>query len=199
MKKLLTTLSIVSASLLFATPAFASTATISGNGAGSYNKVKVVSKTSATTVQSNTAKFKNNIGAGSSTGNVSANKNTGGDVTVTTGNASTTVDVTNTANVNVSDGSTNACCPCGETTSDVSITGNGAGSYNKVITKTICSTTTVQSNDAHITNNIGTDTSTGGVKANANTGGSVDVTTGDAETTVTVVNTANSNTTTPTI
>lgn len=194
MKKIIATASVCGLSLVFAATTFAATVDISGNGAGSRNHIKLSSKTSSFTLQSNKAKFKNNIGGSSSTGGVDANKNTGGDVSVTTGDSSTTVDVSNTANVNTLGGeSLNSCCPCSQSTPDITTTGNGADSSNSVKVKEECKTKVIQKNDAYISNNIWVGASTGDVDANKNTGGSVDVTTGDATTSVTVTNTANSN------
>ncbi len=71
---------------------------ISGNGVGSINTCKVKIKITNITVQTNTATVDNLVIAGASTGGNSANSNTGGSVTITGGNATVSVTVTNTLN-----------------------------------------------------------------------------------------------------
>ena len=88
--------------LSFVAPVYAgSSIVISGNGADSTNKVKVKSTQKVTVRQSNKAKVSNFVFAGASTGNNDANNNTGGNVTITTGDASASASVKNTFNSNI--------------------------------------------------------------------------------------------------
>ncbi len=74
------------------------------------------------------------------------------------------------------------------------ISGNGSSSDNDVKVARSSETTVVQSNSANVTNNVSSNSSTGGNKANYNTNGDVMIRTGDASSDVTVKNTLNSNT-----
>jgi len=88
------------ATLMFAGSAFAAEqkCVIKDNGAFSHNKCVLVKKDYNFTWQKNFAAIGNVVVAGASTGNNSANGNTGGSTTVTAGSASVTVTITNTVN-----------------------------------------------------------------------------------------------------
>lgn len=73
---------------------------ISDNGAGSVNKITIKSSCSTSVKQKNTANIENNVEVVSSTGGNTANKNTGGNVDVTSGSSNVTVNINNTANSN---------------------------------------------------------------------------------------------------
>lgn len=161
---------------------------ISGNGANSTNDANVAVSDQTQVTQNNTANITNNVNVSADTGKNDANKNTGGDVDITTGNATTTVGVSNTANANVAD--VNGCC-VGDL--NVTISGNGAKSDNEANVGVANSTWVSQNNYAKIKNNVDVDSDTGKNDANANTGGSVSITTGNADTNVAVSNTANKN------
>jgi len=164
----------------------ATNVTVSGNGADSTSKVKVKNVKKSKVKQSNTANVTNAIGVSQNTGGNKANKNTGGDVTVTSGNATATVDVTNTTGGNFLAWDSNCGCMVPENTVDIS--GNGADSYNKVKVVNYDSTKVMQSNSATIVNSITVSQTTGDNKANKNTNGSVDVTSGDTDAHITVDN-----------
>src|SRR3989344_8395381 len=87
-----------------ALPLFAQTTiVISDNGAGS-NNAALVDQSSVTTVtQSNQAYVTNDVEAEAETGGNKAKFNTGGDVTISTGDATTTAVVTNELNSNVAE------------------------------------------------------------------------------------------------
>ena len=194
MRKTLTALSLSAISLLLAgSSVFASSSLIDGNGAGSNNTVVSKNKTHASVNQSNDANFHNKISLKSSSGKNKTNKNTGGDVSVGTGDTSSSVDVANQANVNTASDPSKSCCPCQENQGDLTITNNGADSTNKIISKNKCSTNLTQSNDADFTNKVNISSNTGGNSTSKNTGGSVDVTTGSSDSTVTISNSANVN------
>lgn len=76
---------------------------------------------------------------------------------------------------------------------DVTVSGNGADSTNKVKVKNVKKTKVKQSNTSNVTNAVGVTQNTGGNKASKNTGGDVTVTSGNATATVTVTNTTGSN------
>ncbi len=162
--------------------------TVTGNGVDSDNTVKVENNQTQNVVQNNEAKIENNIDANSSTGGNSASRNTGGDVKVDTGDADTTVNVSNSANTNVAEVD---CCEAKDTT--VTVSGNGDNSDNKVKLEQNSNTNLYQTNDANIKNKIDANSKTGKNDADRNTGGDVKVITGDAITDVTVENAANMN------
>lgn len=176
--------------LSMVTPAFADmTLEISGNGTDSKNDVKVETSQSTTVVQSNVADVYNNIDADADTGDNEAEKNTGGDVSIDTGDATTDVKVENTLNSNTASVD---CCGTGDV--DVLISGNGADSDNKVELKDKGSGVTVfQENEAGVKNIVDADSDTGDNEAEKNTGGDVSIKTGDATTSVSVSTTANAN------
>lgn len=173
----------------FASTAFASTTlVISGNGADSNNDAQVNVTHETSVVQSNNAQVDNQVTANADTGNNTAKDNTGGDVSVTTGDVDTTVNVSNALNSNTA---TVDCCPTGNTTVEVS--SNGADSKNTADVGLKSSTEVYQTNNADVTNKINTDSNTGYNKANDNTGGDTSINTGDVTTSVTVSTAANAN------
>jgi len=161
---------------------------ISGNGANSDNTANVTVQNQTQVQQNNTANITNNVDVSADTGKNDANKNTGGDVDITTGNATTTVGVSNTANSNVAD--VNECC-VGDL--NVKISGNGAKSDNDANVRVANRTWVDQNNYAKIKNDVDVDSDTGKNDANGNTGGSVSITTGNSSSDVAVSNTANKN------
>ncbi len=161
---------------------------LSGNGADSNNDANVAQQTNTTVVQNNTANISNNVEATANTGNNDANRNTGGDVSIDTGDADTVVGVSNTVNSNEAE--VDGCC---NVDTDVLISGNGADSDNTVNLAQSSNTGVFQDNYASIKNYVYADSDTGNNDANRNTGGSVEVTTGNADTAVIIVNNANSN------
>ena len=170
-------------------PVLASTSlVISGNGADSDNETDVKINTTTNVVQTNSANISNYVKADADTGNNEANKNTGGDVKVETGDAATLVSVENTANKNVAE--VDGCC---DMDVDVLISGNGYDSKNDAKLRLDNATNVVQTNTANIKNYVKADADTGGNEANKNTGGDITVKTGDATTGVSISNTANAN------
>ena len=97
---------------------------ISGNGNNSTNDVNVTNNDTTDINQSNTFTVTLNVSSKAYTGNNKASNNTGGDVTIDTGNATSNV------TVNVSGGSNLANIPCGcaNTTDNITISGNGNNS-----------------------------------------------------------------------
>lgn len=185
--------SVITASTLVlntAGAAFASTnIVISGNGAGSDNATTVAQTNVNSVTQNNTANVTNNVTSNANTGNNDANFNTGGNVDVQTGGATTVTNVSNTLNSNAAQSN---CCAAGGT--DVLVKGNGAFSDNQADLTSTNVNTVKQNNNANVTNNVTSNANTGKNDANLNTGGDVKIQTGPATTATTVKTQANSNT-----
>jgi hypothetical protein len=71
--------------------------------------------------------------------------------------------------------------------------GNGAGSTNTINNDTINNSTTTQTNNAALTNNLTITANTGGNNADRNTGGNSSITTGNANVAANIVNFINNN------
>jgi hypothetical protein len=165
---------------------------ISDNGAFSENGVGLTQTTRTTVDQDNTANVTNNVDADAKTGDNDAYKNTGGDVTVVTGDAKADVSVVTSANVNVAEIKTGAMGSSNPSASFV-ISGNGAGSDN-YITAVLAKTTRLDhDNRANVTNDVDADAKTGGNDAGFNTGGDAIIGTGDAKVIADVDNEVNFN------
>lgn len=168
--------------------AFASDITVSGNGAFSDNKVDVSNNSNTTVSQNNDADVSNHVNSNASTGGNDASFNTGGDVSINTGNASTSTTVNNELNKNaasVSGGNNQG--------TDVTVSGNGAFSDNKVDVNNDSNVKVHQDNKADVKNHVDSNATTGWNNAGFNTGGDTTINTGNAST-ETIVNTeANKN------
>lgn len=165
------------------------TVDITGNGDKSDNYVKVNGDNSTYVKQDNDANVYNNVKSSANTGKNDANHNTGGDVSVTTGDAKTTSTVTTLANANVAQvGGGN-----GGGSFSAIISGNGDRSDNDIRAYLDNSVNVLQSNSAHVTNKVTSDAKTGDNEADHNTGGNVSIDTGNAEVTTTVDNAVNFN------
>ncbi|RJR24328.1 hypothetical protein C4578_03005 [Candidatus Microgenomates bacterium] len=185
---------IVTLSLLFSafTPAvFAATETeISGNGSFSTNTVDIVESENKVVVQNNDAVIENIINSEAISGKNNVGDNTGGDVSLFTGNAITSVEVSNLANLNQASIEDCDGCPSDET---AKISGNGSMSDND-ITKFSCTDIAVfQDNFADFNNDVNAKAVSGYNDANGNTGGDVTVSTGAAGASIVIDNTANAN------
>lgn len=164
---------------------------VSGNGADSTNKVKVKEVKKAKVKQTNTATVANTVGVSQNTGGNKANKNTGGGVTVTSGNATATVAITNTTGGNYS--AWDSECGCVQDVT-IEILDNGADSENKAKVVNINSKKVSQTNSATILNTVSVSQTTGDNKANKNTGeGTVEVTSGEVNADITIDNTTGDN------
>lgn len=148
---------------------------VSGNGSESNNEVNVQSQAATTVAQNNNAEISNSVNSNADTGGNSANSNTNGDTQITTGGANTTTSINN-QNIN-SNVANEGACNCSHTT-NVEVSGNGAGSDNKTYVTHNGSTYVNQTNNARITNNIIVNANTGYNKASYNTGGSSTIITG---------------------
>ena len=191
-KKVASVIATASLLLQLATPVLADTTiVISGNGSDTENKADVKLDQTTYVQQSNTANIENTVYADANTGKNDANRNTGGSVSIDTGEAKTDVAVSNTVNSNTAE------VKCCEGDLDVLISGNGDSSKNKVELDVNqgkdTGTQVYQNNSAKIENTVDADANTGKNDADRNTGGSVSITTGKATTEVDVINQANAN------
>jgi hypothetical protein len=171
--------------------ALANTVDVTGNGAFSDTNVNVSKSTDTVVNQTNNADISNKISSDASTGGNDANFNTGGSVTIKTGDAATSVALQNAANVNKA--SLTNCDGCNGGATDVTVTGNGAFSDNTVGATNTNSVFLDQTNNAKLDNYVNADSSTGKNDAKYNTGGDNVIVTGDADTVVSVNNEANKN------
>jgi len=167
---------------------------IAGNGDNSDNDVTVnvndaEDKTGTFVYQTNLAKIYNHVKADAETGENDANQNTGGDVSIETGNASTSVSVSNQANANSATVSGN---DSGVMLS-ARIVGNGADSDNDINLEYERLLLLRQDNRALIRNRVKAEAETGENHANRNTGARVSIDTGRATTEVAVDNMFNFN------
>lgn len=148
---------------------------VSGNGANSDSTINAAISNTNTVVQTNTANVTNTVDAKSTSGGNDANYNTGGDVLIKTGDATSDVEVTNDLNKNVA----NIDC-CGANSTDVLISGNGYKSKNDVNLSQGNANTVVQTNSAKVLNDVYTRANSGYNDGNYNTGGDVTILTGKA-------------------
>lgn len=190
-KKAISLITISAMFLNMSVPAFAGTTLeITGNGSDSDSKVELNTTQTTNVVQNNEADIDNDVNVNASTGGNDANRNTGGNVEVSTGNATVGVSVENHANQNVAD---IEGCDCDGGDTDVLIEGNGDNSRNRVNLNDSNNTLVVQDNEADVDNDINADASTGRNEANRNTGGNVTVSTGNATAVTGIINQLNSN------
>lgn len=164
---------IASALLLtvaMAPSAFAETfVSIHGNGSFSDNEVEISGSNSTSIVQNNESTIVNDVDVSNNTGGNRASGNTGGDVSIETGDATSNVEIINHGNTNVA--SLNDC-GCDEDLSVV-ISGNGFRSDNEVSIDQDNSKEVIQNNDTFISNDVDVDNNTGDNRANNNTSGFV--------------------------
>lgn len=160
--------------------------TISGNGSDTKNTANVTLGPSGNNAsdlidQSNSADVKNDVNSNASTGYNKASDNTGGSVHIDTGNATTGVVLSTVANANSATiGGGNS----GSGSLTALITGNGTESDNNIDLTLGNSVWFAQSNNANVDNDVNANAKSGGNEAKDNTGGSADITTGNATTTV---------------
>ena len=163
---------------------------ISGNGAYSDNDVKLNSSNDVNVFQNNKANVKNDVDVKANTGHNDANFNTGGDTTIMTGDANVDVSLMTLANAN---SATVGGSDSAHGTLSARILGNGAYSDNDIKLKFDNDSLITQDNRAYIKNDVDVDADTGHNDANFNTGGDIDVITGDANVDVMIDNLANFN------
>lgn len=183
---------VLNMSLFVVAPAVSAAETtieIMGNGAGSDNDVTVDTIHTNTVVQTNVSDVDNDVTVDANTGRNDANRNTGGDVEIDTGDVEANVEIVNSLNSNSADV---ASCDCdGEL--DVLIEGNGADSINTVDHTSTSDTIVGQINDTTVDNVVDVVANTGRNDANRNTGGDVEISTGDVDSEIVIVNSAGTN------
>src|SRR3989344_808041 len=191
-KKVVTAFAAATLLVNSALPAFAGTTLIiSGNGSSSDNTADVNLNSTTTVVQSNEADIDNDVHVYADTGDNSADDNTGGSVTLKTGDIDVkSIEITNALNSNsarVGGGGGGA--------GDLSawIIGNGSNSDNDIDLDLDRSVTLVQSNEADVENKVKVYADTGDNSADDNTGGEIDVETGDIDVKVALDTWANFN------
>lgn len=172
----------------FAPAAFANTV-IAGNGFGSNNAAQV-SNTNATTVeQTNTAHVDNSVDSHIDTGNNSADNLTGGSASINTGDAGSSVGISNAVNLNQAQVSMGGTTGGGQ----LFIEGNGAASANSGSQTSANNTNLFQTNKADLNNEVDTSVNTGVNAADNLTGGDASIRTGTASTFTNIMNQANGN------
>ena len=184
----------------------------SGNGASSTNNAEIDALTNNNTFQANDAVLENNMTLTAETGDNTADKNTGGDNNITTGDANVAANILNFANNNIAGnvvygvvnifgnligdiilpgGITIPCCSGGDI--NIANTRNGSNSTNTTDVNLTDNTDYNQFNSASISNNLIFDANSGNNDVSDNTGGNSSVTTGDTSITAQVMNIANAN------
>ena len=191
------------------------TALNSGNGTGSENDANIDNVTNNLTFQNNEAGIENTLTLESNSGDNEASRNTGGDTSITTGDANVAANILTMANNNIagnviysvvnifgdlvgdiifpeSELGYGGCSNCGGDITAKNI-GNGTNSDNNLNVDQTINDETYQLNDAIIENNLYINGQTGGNKANANTNGDTEIDTGNVDVIAQVLNVANSN------
>lgn len=168
---------------LMAPAAFAdTTVSIQDNGRKSDNTVNLTDTNTTSVNQVNNLTVGVNVTAKANTGGNKASDNTGGDVSIKTGNADATANLTVTGGVNAASVEN---CGCDEDTT-VKVNNNGKKSKNKANVTTTNSTGANQVSNATVGGSIKAKAKTGKNKASDATAGNVDITTKDATSNSTV-------------
>ena len=176
---------------MLAPAAFADTyVEIWGNGSKSDNTADVNNSSNTTVNQTNNSTVTLNVTAKAKTGGNKASGNTGGDTEIDTGNANATANVTVAGGVNAANLTS---CGCEDETTTVKVTNNGKKTDNNATVNTSKKKTANQTANSSVSGNVKAKAKTGKNKAKDNTNGSVNVTTGgaDSATNVEVVNPVN--------
>src|SRR5437660_1613211 len=130
LKKISTSMATGALVLGLVTPAFASTqVTVGSNGAFSNNTANVTNTNVSSTTQTNNTYVSNTITTTSNTGGNNSSFNTGGNSGITTGQATSHVNVINLSGVNIN---ANNSCGCQGGDTSAKIKGNGAFSKNTI-------------------------------------------------------------------
>lgn len=182
-----------------------------GNGSNSTNDASTDTTNTTNTTQENDAQIGNDLVLTADTGSNTTSSNTGGDSSITTGDANVAANVMTFANNNIAgnviygivnifgdligdiifpESQLTICCGSSVTAQN---TGNGSSSDNSANINVIDTDNTFQSNTADITNDLTFDANTGDNSASRNTGGDSTINTGDTNVDVNLLNIANSN------
>lgn len=163
---------------------FAATNTVSitGGGAFSASKAKVVNKKTSVVAQGNITVANTNVKANSNTGGNKSSFNTGGSNSISTGKATTGVVVVVGGNTNTNTSS----CDCETGSNSVTLSGGGAFSYKSVVVVNSSNSVVLQGNASIVNTNVNANSNTGGNSNSFNTKGGNTTTTNNAETGVEV-------------
>jgi hypothetical protein len=162
---------------------------IKGNGVDSRNTAELELSGRTDIYQDNEASVYNNVDSNAKTGYNDANRNTGGDVYIVTGDAKAVADVKTKANANIA-----VVGGSGDGGSlEADIKGNGDNSSNTIDIDRDPSIALVQANHARVRNDVDADAISGKNDANRNTGGDFTIDTGMAWADVEVDTLANFN------
>ena len=147
--------------------AFAANVTVAGNGKKSVNSVTVNSNKNVSVSQNNSTVITNQVVNNQNTGNNKANDN-GGDVSINTGGANTSTNITVTGSTN---NAVLPSCGCDTDPNNVLVAGNLKKSVNVVTLNNNSNTSVGQNNWSVIGNYVVNNQNTGGNQANDNLGG----------------------------
>jgi hypothetical protein len=151
---------------------------IEGNGSDSKNEVEVNSKTKNEAFQDNNVDVNNDVKAESNTGDNNADDNTGGEVSIDTGDVSTLILTKTSVGLNalrMKAGNGNGGML------SAWISGNGSDSENEIELDHETETYVEQTNEVDVDNDIDGEVNSGDNSADDNTGGLVEIETGDVE------------------
>jgi len=186
-----------------------------GNGANSNNFNELTIENNNDLDQLNNGTVVNNLDLYADSGNNDANKNTGGDIDITTGDANVAANLLTFLNNNIAGGvmygvvnifgdligdiilpddvfDSFGCSTCGQDLA-VSNIGNGSGSDNNTELNLTNNDDINQMNNGNIINNLTLSAETGENDSNKNTGGDINIETGDSSLEATILNIANMN------
>lgn len=162
---------------------------IAKNGADSSNSVGLAVASATSLFQDNRVDVDNDVDQDADTGNNDIEKNTGGDIGLSTGEVEQAVTAHTAAGMNLAEIDSGK----GGVNLDLAIVENGADSVNTLSLGLNVATTTTQDNDVDVENDVDQDANTGENDVEENTGGDIDVETGDVEQTIDVLNGAGFN------
>lgn len=148
---------------------------ISGNGSGSVSEVTATNTKDTDISQTNNTDINNNVQTESNTGQNSTSDNSGGDVSIQTGDILTETEITNSGNAN---NIITECCN-NNASGSAAIIGNGTNSENIVNITNASIFNATLNNTAIITNIITGSANTGQNQADDNTNGNVTIKTGN--------------------
>lgn len=171
-------------SFVFVPLASASEITITGNGSDSTSQVQTQTDSNTQITQTNSADISNEVTAEANTGNNQASDNSGGDVSIETGDSDSHISVENSGNTSIVN--SNDCCAENET--GLNITGNGSNSDNQINYNQDNSNNVNVYQNANISTSIVGFINTGNNRANDNSGGSNTIITGDIHAAERIIN-----------
>lgn len=166
------------------------TVNVTNTGYHSTNRVSMTMRNVRARLQTNFSRVWNGVNSTGDTGNNDANRNTG-DASVVSGDVSTSVLVSNEANLNQM-GPTDDC-GCVSPHVNLGIYKTGAWSTNRINLKMTRSSLVSQANFSRFATGVSANSDTGNNHVNGNTGAG-DVTSGDVDVVVQVTNNGNLNT-----